>query len=130
MTVPDEGALLKQLSAQIERDVLAVHHTCAETITKQLIALFFLYRKIVHEANKTLGGTPTSEEAQPLGQDVGGFGLDQDLPAVQRHAGAHLPAHVEHGRLLLDARGRVQLKCSAAHELTHTGKQPLTASGT
>lgn len=41
MTVPDEGALLQQLSAQIERDVLAVHHTCAETITEQLIALFF-----------------------------------------------------------------------------------------
>lgn len=66
---------------------------------------------------------PTSEEAQPLGQDVGGFGLDQDLPAVQRHAGAHLPAHVEHGRLLLDARGRAQLKCSAAHEFTRLHTQ-------
>lgn len=42
----------------------------------------------------------TSEEAQPLGQDVGGFGLDQDLPAVQSHTGAHLPAHVKHARLL------------------------------
>lgn len=46
MTVPDEGALLQQLSAEIERDVLAVHHTCAETITKQLITLFFCTVKL------------------------------------------------------------------------------------
>lgn len=50
---------------------------------------------------EALRRTQTSEEAQPLGQDVGGFGLDQDLPAVQRHTGAHLPAHIKHGRLLL-----------------------------
>lgn len=64
MTVPDEGALLQQLSAQIERDVLAVHHTCTETITEPLIALFSLYRKIVHEANKTKR-TKRSEGRRP-----------------------------------------------------------------
>lgn len=53
-----------------------------------------------------LGRRQTSEEAQPLGQDLGGFGLDQHLPAVQRHAGAHLSAHVKHGRFLLDVQAR------------------------
>ncbi len=48
----------------------------------------------------------TSEEAQPLRQNVGGFGLDQDLPAVQSHTGAHLPAHVKHARLLLAEKQR------------------------
>lgn len=43
----------------------------------------------------------TSKEAQPLGQNVSSFGLNQDLPAVQSHAGPHLPAHIEHGWLLL-----------------------------
>lgn len=39
--VPDEGALLQQLSAQIERDVLAVHHAC----TKNTQSLLFVVVK-------------------------------------------------------------------------------------
>ena len=46
-------------------------------------------------------GRLTSEEAEPLGQDVGSFGLDQNLAAVQRHAGTHLTADIKHGGLLL-----------------------------
>lgn len=42
----------------------------------------------------------TSNEAQPLGQDVGGLGLDEDLAAVERDAGPQLPAHVKHGWFL------------------------------
>lgn len=97
MPVPDEGALLQQLSAQIQRDVLAVHHTCKQIITfVARPSFFFSPQSRVLET----GIAGTSQEAQPFGQDVGGFGLDQDLPAVQRHAGAHLPAHVKHARLL------------------------------
>lgn len=42
----------------------------------------------------------TSNEAQPLGQDVSGLGLDEDLAAVERDAGPQLPAHIKHGWFL------------------------------
>lgn len=77
------------------------------TPAQKTISHFYYIVHEVHETRRREGskGSETSEEAQPLGQDVGGLGLDQDLPAVQRHAGAHLSAHVEHGRLLLVGEG-------------------------
>lgn len=39
--VPDEGALLQQLPAQIQRDVLAVHHTCRNTLFLTLFLTSF-----------------------------------------------------------------------------------------
>ena len=99
-SVPDEGALLQQLSAQIQRDVLTVHHTCTHTSEVKKISVFFLFIKKLH-VKASSRWMQTSEEAQPFGQNIGGFGLDQDLPAVQSHTGAHLPAHVKHARLLL-----------------------------
>lgn len=58
-------------------------------------------KQLHKEQVKEVERMQTSEEAQPLGQDVSGFGLDQDLPAEQSHTGAHLSAHVKHARLLL-----------------------------
>lgn len=51
--------------------------------------------------HQSLGGSnSTSDEAQPLGQDICSLGLDEDLAAIQCHAGAQLPAHVKHGWFL------------------------------
>lgn len=45
-------------------------------------------------------GNSTSNEAQPLGQYIRSLGLDEDLAAIQCHAGGLLPAHIKHGRFL------------------------------
>lgn len=52
-------------------------------------------------AVQSLGvSSSTSNEAQPLGQDVRSLGLDEDLAAIQCHTGAQFPAHIKHGWFL------------------------------
>lgn len=61
----------------------------------------------------------TSNEAQPLGQDISGLGLDEDLAAVQSDAGAQLPAHIKHGWFLGARAGQ-----SATHMEAQPAGQP------
>lgn len=51
--------------------------------------------------------THTSKEAQPLGQDVCSFGLDEDFAAVEGNTGAHFPADIKHGWFLQEKRQEV-----------------------
>ena len=55
-SVPDEGALLQQLSAQIQWDVLTVHHTCTHTSEVKKISVFFLFIKKLHVKAAAAGG--------------------------------------------------------------------------
>lgn len=59
----------------------------------------------------------TSQEAKPLGKNVRGFSLDQNLPAVQSHAGSHLTTHVKHGRLLLSHTNAVRHETHRLHRV-------------
>lgn len=63
-SVPDERALLQQLSAQIQRDVLTVHHTCRHTMfssaLKIKITFLIIINKIMHPDNPDLAGSATT----------------------------------------------------------------------
>lgn len=122
---------LLRLSGMSSLSTTPAHKQSAQPFSFRF-ALWNRARSARDELAERLGEIGTSEEAQPLGQDVGGFGLDQDLPAVQRHAGAHLPAHVEHGRLLFGGwEAHVQVRGELVNLWTHVqSERPLTASGT